>query len=216
MIGNVIQSRYLEVADYPTAAALSFLLMAFMLDHRPDLGADRGHRGAARQRGRGALMEAATATAPEHEPARAAAAPRAARARPACARLAAQRLRRAGPALPAGPDLHHHRLLLQQPARALQLHLAGVLARGLERPLRRAGHRRRPRQFDRDRGPLDALRDDPRDDHRAGARALRVPRLAPPPTSSSSSRWPRPRSCWAPRCCRSSSTRAPGSASARS
>ena len=31
MIGNVIQSRYLEVADYPTAAALSFLLMAFML-----------------------------------------------------------------------------------------------------------------------------------------------------------------------------------------
>jgi spermidine/putrescine transport system permease protein len=31
MIGNVIQSRYLEGADYPTAAALSFLLMAFML-----------------------------------------------------------------------------------------------------------------------------------------------------------------------------------------
>jgi spermidine/putrescine transport system permease protein len=31
MIGNVIQSRYLEVADYPTAAALSFLLMAFMV-----------------------------------------------------------------------------------------------------------------------------------------------------------------------------------------
>jgi spermidine/putrescine transport system permease protein len=31
MIGNVIQSRYLEVADYPTAAALSFILMAFMM-----------------------------------------------------------------------------------------------------------------------------------------------------------------------------------------
>jgi len=31
MIGNVIQSRYLEIADYPTASALSFLLMAFML-----------------------------------------------------------------------------------------------------------------------------------------------------------------------------------------
>jgi spermidine/putrescine transport system permease protein len=31
MIGNVIQSRYLEVADYPTAAALSFILMASML-----------------------------------------------------------------------------------------------------------------------------------------------------------------------------------------
>jgi spermidine/putrescine transport system permease protein len=31
MVGNVIQSRYLEVADYPTATALSFLLMGFML-----------------------------------------------------------------------------------------------------------------------------------------------------------------------------------------
>ena len=28
MIGNVIQSRFLEVGDYPTAAALSFILMA--------------------------------------------------------------------------------------------------------------------------------------------------------------------------------------------
>jgi spermidine/putrescine transport system permease protein len=31
MIGNVIQSRYLELNDYPTAAALSFILMAIML-----------------------------------------------------------------------------------------------------------------------------------------------------------------------------------------
>jgi spermidine/putrescine transport system permease protein len=31
MIGNVIQSRYLELTDYPTAAALSFLLMAAIL-----------------------------------------------------------------------------------------------------------------------------------------------------------------------------------------
>jgi spermidine/putrescine transport system permease protein len=31
MIGNVIQSRYLEVGDYPTAAALSFILMGLML-----------------------------------------------------------------------------------------------------------------------------------------------------------------------------------------
>jgi spermidine/putrescine transport system permease protein len=31
MIGNVIQSRYLEVNDYPTAAALSFTLMAIIL-----------------------------------------------------------------------------------------------------------------------------------------------------------------------------------------
>jgi spermidine/putrescine transport system permease protein len=31
MIGNVIQSRFLELNDYPTAAALSFILMAIML-----------------------------------------------------------------------------------------------------------------------------------------------------------------------------------------
>jgi spermidine/putrescine transport system permease protein len=31
MIGNVIQSRYLEVSDYPTAAALSFTLMVIIL-----------------------------------------------------------------------------------------------------------------------------------------------------------------------------------------
>ncbi len=31
MIGNVIQSRYLEITDYPTAAALSFTLMLFIL-----------------------------------------------------------------------------------------------------------------------------------------------------------------------------------------
>jgi spermidine/putrescine transport system permease protein len=31
MIGNVIQSRYLALTDYPTAAALSFILMAVIL-----------------------------------------------------------------------------------------------------------------------------------------------------------------------------------------
>ncbi len=31
MIGNVIQSRYLELTDYPTAAALSFILMLIIL-----------------------------------------------------------------------------------------------------------------------------------------------------------------------------------------
>ncbi len=31
MIGNVIQSRYLEITDYPTAAALSFILMLIIL-----------------------------------------------------------------------------------------------------------------------------------------------------------------------------------------
>jgi spermidine/putrescine transport system permease protein len=31
MIGNVIQSKYLYIQDYPTAAALSFILMSFIL-----------------------------------------------------------------------------------------------------------------------------------------------------------------------------------------
>ena len=35
MIGNVIQDRYLQQNDYPTAAALSFILMAG--DPRRDL-----------------------------------------------------------------------------------------------------------------------------------------------------------------------------------
>jgi spermidine/putrescine transport system permease protein len=31
MIGNVIQSQYLNVKDYPTAAALSFIMMALIV-----------------------------------------------------------------------------------------------------------------------------------------------------------------------------------------
>ena len=31
MIGNVIQGQYLQLADYPTAAALSFVLMALIM-----------------------------------------------------------------------------------------------------------------------------------------------------------------------------------------
>ena len=67
MIGNVIQSRYLEVTDYPTAAALSFMLMAAILVLVLALGADRGHRGA--DGSGGALMEPhAAAVAPGGSP----------------------------------------------------------------------------------------------------------------------------------------------------
>ena len=31
MIGNVIQSKFLELTDYPSAAAMSFILMAAIL-----------------------------------------------------------------------------------------------------------------------------------------------------------------------------------------
>jgi spermidine/putrescine transport system permease protein len=45
MIGNVIQSKFLEITDYPAAAALSFTLMAAILViiavYTRALGADR-------------------------------------------------------------------------------------------------------------------------------------------------------------------------------
>ena len=44
MIGNAIQSLYLNTRDYPTAAALSFILMAVILIARPDLHPLRRHR----------------------------------------------------------------------------------------------------------------------------------------------------------------------------
>ena len=116
MIGNVIQSRYLGVTDYPTAAALSFLLMAFMLIIVIIWARIAGHRGAARHRGGGAMTASARRGS----------------------RLAPERLRGAGADLPAGPDRGHHRLLVQQPGRALQLHLAGVQPRRLEAPVRGA------------------------------------------------------------------------------
>ena len=62
MIGNVIQSRYLELTDYPTAAALSFILMALILVMVLIWAKRRRHR-VADGRG-GALMEAATVTRP--------------------------------------------------------------------------------------------------------------------------------------------------------
>ena len=48
MIGNVIQARYLQVTDYPTASALSFILMAAILDRRLPLRPGARHRGADR------------------------------------------------------------------------------------------------------------------------------------------------------------------------
>ena len=52
MIGNVIQSRYLEITDYPTAAALSFILMAIDPGAGADLRALRGHGDAQARRRR--------------------------------------------------------------------------------------------------------------------------------------------------------------------
>ena len=44
MIGNVIQSKFLELIDYPAAAALSFILMALILAGLLDLRQGRRHR----------------------------------------------------------------------------------------------------------------------------------------------------------------------------
>ena len=45
MIGNVIQSQFLELINYPAAAALSFILMALIL-----VGAPRATRGSSGRR----------------------------------------------------------------------------------------------------------------------------------------------------------------------
>ena len=46
MIGNVIQNQFLEVRDYPLAAALSFVFMAVITGRRDRLYAARArHRG---------------------------------------------------------------------------------------------------------------------------------------------------------------------------
>ena len=46
MIGNVIQDQFLTQNDYPTASALSFILMAAILVARRRLRPAAGHRGA--------------------------------------------------------------------------------------------------------------------------------------------------------------------------
>ena len=43
MIGNVIQAKFLESLDYPTAASLSFVLMAAILVALLVYARDRGH-----------------------------------------------------------------------------------------------------------------------------------------------------------------------------
>ena len=106
MIGNVIQSLYLNQRDYPAAAALSFVLMALILVDRPrSTSASPAPRPDGR-RGGGGLMSGAR--------------PRrwAGCASTRCSIVAALVV-----ALHADPDRRHLRLLLQRPDRPLQLHL---------------------------------------------------------------------------------------------
>ena len=109
MIGNVIQSKFLAVTDYPQAAALSFVLMAIILVIVLVYARAAGH-GAARRM---------TAHAAPHAP----------RPRPARPRLGvrppqrADRLRGARAALPLPADRGRRRVLVQQPGGPLQLHV---------------------------------------------------------------------------------------------
>ena len=95
MIGNVIQSRYLEVTDYPTAAALSFMLMGLILVMVAVW---------ARIAGTEALMGVRSGGASEG-------------GRPARARLEPERVRGPRDRLPARPDRDRDPVLVQRHAR---------------------------------------------------------------------------------------------------
>ncbi len=173
MIGNVIQSRYLEVTDYPTAAALSFILMADHPRAGGDLGADRRHGGAHGRGGRvdggGHAIGAArpAGLAPAARPPRRAALDAALKVYAALALLYLL--------VPIAVIIA---VLVQRHREPLQLRLAGLHARPLEGPVRRSrGWARRWQHSLEIAGALhDRRRPSLGHDDGAGARPLRVPR----------------------------------------
>ena len=158
MVGNVIQARYLRVTDYPTASALSFILMAGDPDRRLHL------RPAARHRGPG-LMAVARRARPGADLARQTGPPLGGPLAPA-----ALRGRRDPVPGPAGRG--HDRVQLQRPGRPVEPAVGNVLDRRLAGSARTPGPARGGPEQPRHRVPVDDRRDDPRDAHRAGARAL--------------------------------------------
>ena len=124
MIGNVIQSEFLAMRDYPTAAALSFILMAAIL-----------------------VMVLAFAKHPRHRPADGG------RVR-FVRRHVADGLRGARARVPVPADRGRDRVLVQQPGGPLQLHLAGLHAEELAAPVRLPGPAGRAQGEHRDRAPL--------------------------------------------------------------
>ena len=108
MIGTVIQNQFLQVRDYPLAAALSFVLM---VDH---------HR-----------RRAALRPRPRHRGPRLMT-PRTGAVDPAGPRLGCSDIYGgAGAAVSLPADLRDHPVQLQQAGREVQLRLEGVLARRL-------------------------------------------------------------------------------------
>ena len=190
MIGNVIQSKFLEQTDYPAAAAMSFILMAGILvavflyaragRHRAADGDGRMSTVAVpARRERAGFLAAAWAFVKRH------------------VLTVYSILFFAYLLLPIAVV---DRLLVQQPDRQVQLHLAGLHLGQLAL----LGRRSRDPQLDRPLAPDRAAReprgDRARDGDRARARPLQLPRprLDQHPHLPAALR--RPRSCSAPRC----------------
>ena len=177
MIGNVIQSQYLVVRDYPTAAALSFMLMIGVLI----IIGDRRARCSGLRR----LSEAAGGMRTHRRP---------------HPRLGDRRLGGPGDPLPVRPDLRDRPVLVQRQQGPLQLHLAGLHAQALADPFGVDG----PAAAFTNSLSIAALTTliavDARHVDRAGARPLPLPGPRRRRTAWCSCRWRRPRSCSARRC----------------
>src|SRR3954466_10397401 len=80
------------------------------------------------------------------------------------------------PGLPVPPDRHRHPVLVQQPARSVQLHLAGLHDQKLDPRLRRSRRLLVCRSQPEDRHPVDDCSDDSRHAHRLRAGSSSLPR----------------------------------------
>ena len=175
MIGNVIQNRFLDQNDYPTAAALSFLLMAGILVaiflYARALGTEEltGARPDDRRRGDDQRLEA----------------PRPGRRRRALAGELDRPLARPGRSrcsrslLPAAPDRRDDRRSRSttRPASSTSCGASSRSTPGATRSAGRASQDALMHEPPR-RVRLDPRRDDPRHAHRARPGPLRVPRPA--------------------------------------
>ena len=150
MIGNVIQSKFLNILDYPTAAALSFTLMLFIL-----IGIFLYARLLGRaEPDRGGDLDGASPKRPRRHAADARAADAAASRTTACATGPRDLV---GPraAVPVHPGLHRRPVLVQRQPGPLQLHLAGLHPAPLAAPVRGPGPLEGADQLGRDRADLD-------------------------------------------------------------
>ena len=180
MIGNVIQSKFITILDYPTAAALSFILMTFILIgiflYARVLGTQQPHRG-------GVLGGLARRQGPV---------------------VGARRVVGARAALPLHPDLHRRPVLVQRQPGPLQLHVAGLHARPLDGPVRQPRPRDRAQELAADRALRHAARGRPRAPSWRWRSCATASAAAASSTCSSSSRSRPRRSCSVPRCWRCS------------